>query len=318
MASRSPACVSAAAPIRLETSEVSIAAPKATDQAVTGAAETGAAERDCLDALAADAGGQPGPCVTGTAPSMPSRAPPRTLARVAEHLTLTVNGIRLAYQAAGAGGDDPPVVLLHALGERAEDWALVRDALARDRRVYALDLRGHGLSGRPARYSVELMRDDVLGFLDALGLDRIDLVGHSLGGVVAYLVAAEQPHRIGRLVLEDAPAPLPRASAAPVRPEGELDFDWAMVLAVRPELDRPDPAWLTALERITAPTLVVHGGPTSHLAAASFDEITARIPDARLITLPYGHLIHAAAPEEFTRTVTDFLAKDAAAEPGPL
>ncbi|WP_406185977.1 alpha/beta fold hydrolase [Streptomyces sp. NBC_01006] len=226
---------------------------------------------------------------------------------MAEHLTLTVNGVRLAYQEAGAGDDAPPVVLLHALGERAEDWALVRDALARERRVYALDLRGHGLSEWPARYSVELMRDDVLGFLDALGLGRIDLVGHSLGGVVAYLVAAEQPHRVGRLVLEDAPAPLPRTSAAPVRPEGELDFDWAMVLAVRPELDGPDPAWSAALERITADTLVIYGGPTSHLAAASFDEIAACIPKARLITLPHGHLIHATAPEEFTATVSAFL-----------
>ncbi|WP_030297718.1 alpha/beta fold hydrolase [Streptomyces katrae] len=239
---------------------------------------------------------------------------------MAEHLTVTVNGVRLAYEAAGAGaappvvllraagaGAAPPVVLLHALGERAADWARVRDALARDRRVYALDLRGHGLSDRPAHYSPELMRDDVLGFLDALGLDRVDLIGHSLGGVVAYLVAAEQPHRIGRLVLEDAPAPLPRKSAAPVRPEGEPDFDWAMVLAVRAELDRPDPAWLAGLGRITAPTLVIYGGPTSHLAAASFDEIAARIPGARLITLPYGHLIHAAAPEEFTSTVAAFL-----------
>lgn len=225
---------------------------------------------------------------------------------------VTASGIRLAFEAAGPDGAvpgaAPPVVLLHALGERAADWARVRDALARDRRVYAPDLRGHGSSDRAAQYSVELMRDDVLGFLDALGLDRVDLVGHSLGGVVAYLAAAQQPHRVGRLVLEDAPAPLPRTSAAPVRPEGELDFDWAMVLAVRAELDRPDPAWAAALERITARTLVVYGGPASHLAAASFDEITGRIPDARLITLPYGHLIHAAAPEEFTAAVSAFLA----------
>lgn len=168
----------------------------------------------------ADGGGQPGTYFTGATPSTPFRAAARTLGRMAEDLTVTVNGVRLAYQAAGAEGG-PPVVLLHALGERAADWERVRDALARDRHVYALDLRGHGLSDRPAQYSPELMRDDVLGFLDALGLDSVDLVGHSLGGVVAYLVAAEQPRRVGHgFVLEDAPAPLPRISAAPVRPEG--------------------------------------------------------------------------------------------------
>ncbi|GAA3113846.1 hypothetical protein GCM10020254_70280 [Streptomyces goshikiensis] len=154
-------------------------------------------------------------------------------------------------------GRRPALVLLHALGQSAGHWAPVRDALAPGRRVYALDLRGHGRSEWPGRYSLELMRDDVLGFLDALGLDRVELVGHSLGGVVAYLLAAQRPHRVTRLVLEDAPAPLPREPVARVRPEGDLDFDWAMVLAVRQELDRPPADRLAALERISAP----HPGP---------------------------------------------------------
>ncbi|MCX5403259.1 alpha/beta fold hydrolase [Streptomyces sp. NBC_00335] len=231
----------------------------------------------------------------------PSSTPP------VERRTVTVNGgVRLAYEVTGPPAG-PPVLLLPALGETAADWVPVRDELARERRVFALDLRGHGASAWPSAYSLPLMRDDVLGFLDALGLDRVDLVGHSMGGVVAYLAAAAQPHRISRLVLEDAPAPLPREASAPVRPEGELSFDWAMVLAVRPQLDRPDPAWLADLSRITAPTLVVYGGPASHLAPASFDEVVRRIPDARLITLAYGHLIHAAAPAEFTAAVAAFL-----------
>lgn len=125
-----------------------------------------------------------------------------------EHHTLTVNGVRLAYRAAGPEEGDP-LVLLSALGESADDRALVRDALARERRVYALDLRGHGRSARTAEYSLELMRDDVLGFLDALGLDRADLVGHAAGAVVAHLVAQAAPHRVVRLVLEGVPAPLP-------------------------------------------------------------------------------------------------------------
>ncbi|MCY0928655.1 alpha/beta fold hydrolase [Streptomyces sp. H27-H1] len=230
------------------------------------------------------------------------------MTRTTEHHTVTVNdGVRLAYEVTGPA-DGPAVLLLPALGESAADWAPVRDELSRERRVYALDPRGHGASAWPSTYSLPLMRDDVLGFLDALGLARADLVGHSMGGVVACLTAAAQPHRIRRLVLEDVPAPLPREPVAPVRPEGELAFDWAMVLAVRPQLDSPDPAWLADLARITAPTLVVYGGPTSHLAPASIDELVRRIPDARLITLPYGHLIHATAPGEFTAAATAFLA----------
>lgn len=224
-----------------------------------------------------------------------------------EHHTLTVNGVQLAYQVAGPAGGEP-LLLLPALGETADDWALVRDALARDRRVYALDLRGHGRGERPGAYSLELMRDDVLGFLDAVGLDRVDLVGHSMGGVVALLVAQHSPWRVVRLVLEDAPAPFPREPGVPERPEGELAFDWAMVLSVRARLDRPDPSWREGLSLITAPTLVVAGGPDSHIPQEALADLARRVPDARLVTIPVGHLVHAAAPEEFTGAVAAFLA----------
>ncbi|MFJ9338555.1 alpha/beta fold hydrolase [Streptomyces sp. NPDC101733] len=223
-----------------------------------------------------------------------------------DHPTVTVNGVRLAYRVSGPQ-DAKPLLLLAALGESAEDWSPVRERLARDHRVYALDLRGHGRSEWTGPYGLERLRDDVLGFLDALGLDRVDLVGHSMGGAVAHLLAQHRPRRVVRLVLEDPPAPLPREAVPPVRPEGELGFDWAMVLALRAELDRPDPAWLEGLARITAPTLVIAGGPTSHVPATAAAELVRRIPDARSLTIPVGHLVHAAAPEEFTRAVTAFL-----------
>ncbi|MZD04313.1 alpha/beta fold hydrolase, partial [Streptomyces sp. SID5785] len=122
--------------------------------------------------------------------------------------------VRLACRVTGpahAPQDGPPLVLLHALGEDSRDWAGVTPALAATRRVHALDLRGHGASDRPGSYALEAVRDDVLAYLDAAGLDRIDLVGHSMGGVVACLLAAHRPHRVRRLVLEDVPLLRPRA-----------------------------------------------------------------------------------------------------------
>ncbi|MFG3055252.1 alpha/beta fold hydrolase [Kitasatospora sp. NPDC048239] len=118
-----------------------------------------------------------------------------------DQLTVDLGELRLAYRVHGAAGA-PPLLLLHALGERGADWDGVLPQLAPHHRVYALDLRGHGGSDRPARYGLELMRDDVVAFLDALGLARVDLVGHSMGGVVAYLLAQSHPERVGRLVLE--------------------------------------------------------------------------------------------------------------------
>src|SRR6476469_4791349 len=97
-----------------------------------------------------------------------------------------VNGVRLAYTRSGRP-DAPPVLLLHALGSSAATWDAVVPALADTFRVYALDLRGHGHSADPRRHSFELMRDDVVGFLDALGLDRVTVVGHSMGGMVGFL-----------------------------------------------------------------------------------------------------------------------------------
>ncbi|MFF0381664.1 alpha/beta fold hydrolase [Streptomyces sp. NPDC004286] len=217
-----------------------------------------------------------------------------------------VGGVRLAYRVWGPP-EGPPVVLLPALGEVSGDWATVAAELARERRVYAVDLRGHGRSDWPGAYSLELMRADVLGFLDALGLDRIDLVGHSMGGIVAYLVAAARPGQVDRLVLEDVGAPYPRPATTPQRPDGELPFDWAMVLAVRRQIDTPPADWVAALGGITARTLVLVGGPPSHIPRESVAELARLIPDARPVTIPVGHLIHREAPEAFLEAVAGFL-----------
>ncbi|WP_283138270.1 alpha/beta fold hydrolase [Rhizohabitans arisaemae] len=225
---------------------------------------------------------------------------------IADHFTTTAGGIRLAYRTCGPP-DAPPLVLLHALAESAADWDAVMPAFAGAWRVYAPDLRGHGGSDRPGDYAAESMCADVLGFLDALALDRVDLIGHSLGGLVAYLLAGAHPERVSRLVLEDVSAPLPREGTVPARPDGDLPYDWEMVLAVRRQIDDPDPAWTDRLGRITAPTLVVAGGPASHIPQDRVAELARRIPDSRTVTIPAGHLVHAAEPQAFSEAVLTFL-----------
>ena len=216
-------------------------------------------------------------------------------------------GVRLACRATpGHGGE--PVVLLHALGETGRTWEPVREAFA-GRPTYAVDLRGHGDSDRPGDYSVTLMRDDVVGLLDGLGLDRVSVVAHSLGAMVACLVAEDVPDRVGTLVLEDPPPlrPADPPRAMPPRPAGPLDFDWELVGQLLPRRNDPDPAWWDALDRITARTLVVAGGPASHLPQDQIADLAARIPGGRLVTVPVGHEVHANAPDEFTTIVRTFL-----------
>ncbi|MFI2609762.1 alpha/beta fold hydrolase [Kitasatospora sp. NPDC018619] len=223
--------------------------------------------------------------------------------------TVDLPGATLAYRESGRP-DGPPLVLLHALGERAADWDTVLPHLAPGHHVYALDLRGHGDSARTPAYSLEAMREDVLAFLDALALDRIDLVGHSMGGVVASLLAQAAPERIDRLVLEDVPALHPRpASALPEDPDPDVHFDWAMVRAIRAQLDAPDPAWREGLVNITARTLAVAGGPASHIPQERIAELARLVPDCRLVTVEAGHLVHGARPAEYVAAVAPFLAR---------
>lgn len=223
-----------------------------------------------------------------------------------DHLSVDVSGVRLACQVSGPR-NAPPLVLLHAMGETAGDWDEVAPALATGRRVHALDLRGHGRSDWPGAYSLTLMRDDVLGFLEALGLDRVDLVGHSMGGAVAYLVAQTDGSRVDRLVLEDVPAPLPRKPSAAVRPDRELSFDWDLVPAVRRQIDTPEPEWLERLGAITAPTLALAGGDSSPVPQAGIAELVRRVPRGRMVTIEAGHLIHRTEPERFVAEVREFL-----------
>lgn len=224
------------------------------------------------------------------------------------------NGIRLAYRESGSASA-PPLLLLHALGENSADWDQVAAPLAASWHVYALDLRGHGRSDWPGTYTLALLRDDVLAFLGALKLSQVTVIGHSMGGAAAYLVAMRQPERIRRLVLEEPAPPWPRAPRSPVRPPGPLPFDWA-VTVLSAEASDPPASSRDGLAAITAPTLIVAGGPDSHVSQDRLADMAALIPGGQLITIRAGHLVHAAQPTRFISAVTAFLA-DSGGTPDP-
>jgi 3-oxoadipate enol-lactonase len=232
--------------------------------------------------------------------------PAQMACRCSKGREVTTGGIHLAYEVSGLP-DAPPMVLLHALGERRASWAAVTAPFAADFRVFALDLRGHGDSDWPGAYSLEFMCDDVLGVLDRLGLGRVTLVGHSMGGAVAYLVAMAQPDRIERLIVEDASPPFPRDRALPERPAGALDFDWAVVPAIIGQVNKGDPAAWERLGSITAPTLLIGGGPESHIPQDKLAAAAARIPCCEVVTIPARHNVHAARPAEFASVVLRWL-----------
>jgi pimeloyl-ACP methyl ester carboxylesterase len=130
---------------------------------------------------------------------------------------IQANGLRLHYLDWGGAG--PPIVLLHGLRDQAHEWDPIAPALTPLGRVLALDQRGHGESDAPPDgYAPEDFAADLAAFSAALALDRPVIIGHSLGGRVAYHFAAAWPDRLRALVLVDigadgAPETIPAAAA---------------------------------------------------------------------------------------------------------
>jgi 3-oxoadipate enol-lactonase len=122
-----------------------------------------------------------------------------------------VGDIELNYEEAGRG---PPFVLLHGLGGSWLDWEYQIPYFARRYRVLAPDLRGFGDSPRGiGRTGVQRHAADLVAFLDALGIDRCLLAGHSMGGAVAQQFTLDHPQRVERLVIANSvPSFRPRSA----------------------------------------------------------------------------------------------------------
>lgn len=192
-------------------------------------------------------------------------------------------------------------------------------------RVHCPTLLGHGSAPRRRAYLLDDFRDHLLRELDELhrvdGVDRVTLVGNSLGAFVASAVAMAQPERVERLVLEELPIP-PRDSddspptVRPMPPLALLAAGWLtrrrcdprLLRDVIADLRRPQPGWWAGLSTIQSPTMLLAGGPTSHLDQSRFALVANLMPSATVTTIEAGHRIHTRAPDRWLATVRTFLA----------
>ncbi|MFJ4847322.1 MULTISPECIES: alpha/beta fold hydrolase [unclassified Streptomyces] len=150
-------------------------------------------------------------------------------AAVAPTRTADVAGTPFAYREVGEG-EGVPLVLLHHVTAVLDDWdPAVVDGLAAERRVVLVDLRGVGRSGGTTPDTFEAMADDTVAFLDALGLDTVDLLGYSLGGIVAQVVAQQYPDRVRRIIL---------AATAPAGAQGPAATGAVLQAAVQKATER--------------------------------------------------------------------------------
>jgi 2-succinyl-6-hydroxy-2,4-cyclohexadiene-1-carboxylate synthase len=123
----------------------------------------------------------------------------------------TVNGIEIHYRETG---ERFPIVFVHGFTGNSRNWALTVPALRDEFRTISVDLRGHGLSEKPASeddYALEVMASDVYELLRALDVNECVLVGHSMGGMVSQLLILEHPEAVRALVLVDTAAEVPKS-----------------------------------------------------------------------------------------------------------
>jgi 2-hydroxy-6-oxo-octa-2,4-dienoate hydrolase len=248
-------------------------------------------------------------------------------------------------------GDGAPVVLLHGSGPGVTayaNWRLTIPALSQELSVYAPDLVGFGFTERPdgADYSMDTWVAQVVGFLDALGLAQVALVGNSFGGALALRVAARHPDRVSRLVLMGSVGvpfeitdgldqvwgyepsvesmreligifahsrELVTDELAQVRYEASIQPGFQESFAAM--FPAPRQRWVDAMvtpdeeiARLPQPTLVVHGRDDRVIPLANALHLLDVVPDVRLHVFGRcGHWTQIEHADAFNRLVLDFL-----------
>ncbi|TDB94987.1 alpha/beta hydrolase [Actinomadura sp. 7K534] len=256
----------------------------------------------------------------------------------------SVRGLRLAWLDGGPAGA-APILALHGHFGRARRFAPLAAALAPGHRVIALEQRGHGHSGRDGDFGPDAYVADAAEFLRGLGLGPVIVLGHSMGGVAAFRLAARHPELVRALIVEEGGAD----NRPPAIPHPVLDVrGWPRRAATLGELRRgieaqgiPDAGyflesavehpdgwgllfdyddmvssqqaligdWWADWQGSTCPALLVHGLDSFVLPTAMAREMAARRPGTVLRELAgCGHWAQDDDPAAFAATVRAFLA----------
>ena len=250
------------------------------------------------------------------------------------------NGINIHYMR--TGGNKPPLILLHGLTANGACWTAVAYAMEEDYDVIMPDARGHGKSSAPDYgYRYEDLANDVVGLIKALRLAHPILIGHSMGGLTAAVVASSNPKLLRCLILADPTFLSPKAQrevrdsdvadqhrqyltmslddvvaeARTRHPDRSLDTIERIArarlqtsLGAFDVLTPPNPDYMQVVSGIEIPSLLVIGGPAgvvSPAVAADLQRVNRRLQVEQIPEV--GHGLHYDQPERFAVLVKTFL-----------
>lgn len=264
-------------------------------------------------------------------------------------MKVIANGIGQFYQRFGSG---PPVILIHALGLDHRLWEPQISQLAAAHTVLVYDLRGHGDSDvPPGPYTLSDFAEDLVGLLDALGLEQVHLVGISLGGMIAQQLVLTGPERVRSLVLADTTSEYNQEGRRQFTERARIAEERGLAPLIEPSIER----WFTAefrqhhpndvtrihdiLEQANAlgyaascraiaqvdfterlvsvgvPTLVLVGSEDRSTPPEMALKIHQYIPGSAYEVLTgAAHLTNVARPEDFSRAVLETVRRGEPAE----
>jgi pimeloyl-ACP methyl ester carboxylesterase len=238
------------------------------------------------------------------------------------------------------GAGDEVILLLHGTGRSVADWQEgLAERLAQKYRVVGIDYYGHGLSDRShgGGYGIALWAEQAVDVLDAMGIERVTVVGHSAGGCVAAILTADHPERVDRAVFIGHGMAMDPIQVLPLMPGlGELRMARTAIFSdvFSPEHERrlaaayairgTRAALLTFLRRqytidglrlvtgtyedIRRPVLQVHGSEDASISIAAARRLSPRIGETRFLPIAgVGHDVHIEAPGQLVDAIENFV-----------
>ena len=244
-------------------------------------------------------------------------------------------------------GSGKPLLILHGFLGMSDNWKTLGTQFETDFQVHVLDLRNHGRSLHSEDFSYEIMAQDVYEYCQAHKLENINILGHSMGGKVAMLLATTHPELVDKLIVADiGPKFYPQHHQDILAGLNAVDFskkpsrsdveeimekyipDFGTRQFLMKNLFWQEPGQLAFRFNLAIfnhkmdevgiplpqnavfekPTLFIRGGNSKYILDSDFEKIKQHFPDSSVETiLNVGHWLHAENPAEFYQKVTSFL-----------